>query len=359
MIVVIAINCLAVFFAWLESAGIFKQGLKLALFTVFIFLAMRYNYGNDYMGYYEMFHDINNLNALGFDLQDISKELGWATLNRIFAPFGFFAMVAFLAAFSCIILYRFIKNYVPREYYWFAIFFYVFQPYNMLVFSTAMRQAVSISIFLLAIDFIVKKQPIRYLIAIFIATLFHRSAYFLFPFVLLGYFNWKISYAQILPILVLFLVPIFFLKETFATLSFILTNYLDTYKGYVNFSDSTVDIGIGFLIIVAINLVIINYARKQENQNGILFKIAIISFLMVPLSFSISMIGRLNFYLQPVSMAVYPIVFKNINRKEMKLLYCGILCAFTLLQFFLFFRSDVWGLSFGQYHTILSAPVVE
>ena len=69
-------------------------GLKAAFVIIFIFLALRYDYGNDYIGY------MNAFNALGSNFAHRSTymlwEPGWLLLNAFFQPFGFFKVAAFI-----------------------------------------------------------------------------------------------------------------------------------------------------------------------------------------------------------------------------------------------------------------------
>jgi hypothetical protein len=68
------------------------------------------------------------------------------------------------------------------------------------------------------------------------------------------------------------------------------------------------------------------------------------------------MIARLYFYLLPIFMAVYPVVFLSVKKAAVRLLLLGLIIFFTLYQFYFFFQSDVWRKAFGTYHTIFSAP---
>lgn len=351
-------NLIAVFFAWLESARIFKHGLKFSLFTVFLFLALRYDFGNDYMGYLENFLFVNSFSVFDATLFRIKgNELGWLYLNRFSGPIGFFGMTALLAAFTGIVLYRFIKNYVPPQYYWFAVFVYVFSPYQMLVLSSAMRQAVGVVLFLLAVDFIVNKKVIWYLLLITLATLFHSSAAFLYPLILLAYINWKIRFRHLLIVGLLFVILIIYRVKLFEIIESAVVTYFDYYEVYTRQVDFGIGVGLGFALMIMIRYFMFFYMQNDRNNtHNVLYKIIIISFLIIPLGFGVQLIGRLNFYLAPVLMAVYPIVFLKIRNPEVRLGFIGVVVIFILYGFFSFFQSPVWEKAFGTYQTIFSAP---
>ncbi len=351
------VGIIAVLLAWLESYKNERNGLKLSLFVVFLFLALRYDFGNDYMNYLDFFLNINKYPSLDFsDFIESHFEVGWIFLNRLFAHIGFFSMTAALAAFNCFVLYRFIKKYVPQEYYWFAIFYYVFQSQNMLVLSSAMRQAVATSLFLLAIDFLYSKKFIYYLLIVYLATLFHTSAYFLFLLVLLNIVNWRITIPIIIATVMLFAFSFYFRAQIQPQITNLIISYISVYEPYTEgISISITSIGLGIFLYAFIMLVVFYYAPRQKNEKLLLFKIGIISFLLVSFGFSILMIARLNLYLQLVFMAIYPIVFASIKNDLLRHLYIATIILFILNQFFEFFQSDIWREDFSVYHTIFSS----
>ena len=193
MFTVAILNIFVVFFAYQARHKRTEFFLKVSFGLIFLFLALRYNYGNDYSAYLKGFLEVNRVETIDYFDKYWHFDPGWIFLCRIFGPFGFFAMMAVLALFNCFVYYRFIRKYVPPAYYWFAVFFYVFNPYFMLVHSSAMRQSLAISLFIFSIDYIYKKDALRYFLCIGLAALFHTSALVLLPIYLLGVFDWKIN----------------------------------------------------------------------------------------------------------------------------------------------------------------------
>lgn len=359
MLTTLIFNIIAVFFAWLESNKSSKYGLKLSVFTVFVFLAFRYDFGNDYMAYLEVFQNINKFDLAKIDSFTIKgNEVGWFYLNRLFKPLGFFAMTIVLAAFNCYVVYRFIKKYVPAKYYWFAVFLYTFQVSQMLILSSAMRQAVAVSFFILAIDYIIQKKPFKYIILIFIATLFHTSAVVLFPLIIISYINWKIKFVHIILVFVVFLIPIYFLKDITAYINVFVSQYFEIYSYYLENAGGTSisEIGLGFILNIFIYFVIVyNSQFEIDFEKNIFLKIAIISFILIPLGFNLQLIGRINFYFMPVLLIVFPLIFSKM-KKTYKMIYIGIVVLFTFYNFYLFFNEGVYKIPFGTYQTIFSAP---
>ncbi len=361
MITTVIINLLAVFFAWLESNRSTKYGLKISMFIIFLFLALRYDFGSDYFAYFNYFISINQFISPSIELIK-GNEFGWFYLNRLFGglgDIGFFAMTAGLAAFSCYVIYRFIKKYIPQKYYWFAVFLYTFQTSQMLILVSAMRQAVAVSLFILAIDYIIKKKVLKYLILILIATLFHTSAAILFPFILLAFVNWTIKWKHLFILFVLFMIPILFVNETFQQVNAVVNQYFIDYTYYTERTDfiENPNIRPGFILNVLIYFVIIYYSLYETDfRNNILFKIIFIFLLIVPLGFSIQLIGRLNFYLLPAFLVIYPNVFDKIKNRMYRTIFTTVVILFTLYTFHIFFNLEVYQ-RYKVYYTIFSSPI--
>ena len=76
------VGLLAMFFAALPKKN-FRYGLEIAWLIIFVFLAIRYDFGNDYMGYWEDFNSLNSWAMFNVD-NDLHVEPGWQILCNIF-----------------------------------------------------------------------------------------------------------------------------------------------------------------------------------------------------------------------------------------------------------------------------------
>jgi hypothetical protein len=102
-------NTIALFFAWKASLNKKYNGLAYSIITIFIFLAIRYDFGNEYMSYFMNFYEINEYDNFSIKVD----EIGWIYLNYIFKPFGFISMQIFLAGFSCYISVSYFFKFDP------------------------------------------------------------------------------------------------------------------------------------------------------------------------------------------------------------------------------------------------------
>jgi len=353
-------NIIALLFALKGSLTKNSQGLVYSVICIFIFLAIRFDFGNDYMAYFERFYEINlNSTFLLTNFTVKGNEVGWIFLNYLFKPLGFFWMQIFLAGFSCFILYRFIKKYVPQKYYWLAIFIYIFQPYHMLVLSSAMRQAVAVSLFLLATDYLIQKKPIRYILIILFGTLFHTTALFLLPLVFLSFVKIKPKGIYIFLISVIPFSLIYFTDSIFQlTSQFILLYFEDVYSNHLKLDISSVKVGLGFTLNTIIYIILFyNLKNTKVPWQVLIFNIIVLSFLFVPLSLSIPLVSRINFYFTPFLMIGYPLALKNMKKQSYKLIFVALIMISTIYQYFNFFYSPVWTEKFYEYKTIFSASM--
>lgn len=356
MTTVAILNIIVVLFAYLARYRRTKFGLKVSFFIIFLFLALRYDYGNDYSGYLRHFLTINQYAWIDYFGKSLHFEPGWTFLCRLFEPLGFFAMMAVLALFNCVVYYRFIKKYVPPAYYWFAVFLYVFTPGFMLVHSSAMRQSVAITLFIFSIDYLYKKDAIRYFLCVGLASLFHNSALILLPVYFLGLFNWKINEITAISIFSFFLV-LFMFGELFKSyLCLFISAYFEKYEIYQGGVEIGTGLGLAFYSILF--ALVLYYERFQIREIALLFKIAMFGYFILPLGLLIIMIGRVGFYFYPTTLAVFPIILLNIKNPVPRKLILALLIFMTLYLFYKFFQSDTWSVAFGTYQTIFSSPAI-
>ncbi|MEG0012249.1 MAG: EpsG family protein [Muribaculaceae bacterium] len=362
MITVTIVNIIAVFFASLVRKNQFKYGLEVAFIIIAIFLSLRYDFGNDYMAYYKMFYDVGNLDWIlqnwnGDVIVEGSREIGWVFMCWLFKPIGFFGMVAVLSCFQCWVYYQFIKRYVPKELYWFAILVYVFSAGLMLTHSSMMRQGLSVALFVLSTNYIFNKKWLIAAFLIFIAYTFHKSAMILFPFIFIGYLKnininktWQIALI-ILYIVLVTLAPQF--QDSFVAIALILGN--DDYIKYYNSGTVAYSFGLGGILNYIILAIILFSINKQDILIKSLFLIFIIGQFTLPLAIIAPGAGRLNFYFSIFSIAVYPLIYYHFKNSFLKYPILGIILLLIFYSYFEFFQSEIWIDKFSTYQTIFSA----
>lgn len=146
------------------------------LLTVFsIFSGVRYNVGVDYKAYLSYYLNLQEHNKYIFDM-----EFLFELITRFFSYSGlhFSFYFTFIAFIQILVFYKSFQN--QRFLYPFFAIIIVLGPYY-LVWMNGMRQILAAVIFVYSIKFIVNKKLAKYLLCIFIAFLFHKSAILLIP----------------------------------------------------------------------------------------------------------------------------------------------------------------------------------
>ena len=330
-------------------------GLRISFFLIFLFLGFRYNFGNDYESYINLFNSIYENGDLAFDQKMyVFYEPGWMILNWLFRPIGFFAIILVNSLFYSYVLYKLIRKYIPFKYYWLAIFFVVFNPGFVLIHSSTMRQTVAILIFLMTIKYIDEKKIFTSIIMIFLAAAFHYTALILLIFVPFLYYNRKVNftYGALLFSTYLFL--------------FLFGSYLAPYFGqlvglfserYEFYSDKGIaNSGLGFLFYSSLFLLTLSLDKIQDKSIALFFKLAIVYFMLMPFALIIEMTSRIGMYFLPSVLIVYPYIFKTLKPFIYRYIFLLGIMIFTMYQFFQFFYSTTYRDYFMEYHSIFSAP---
>lgn len=354
MIATVILGLFCVLFAYLAKYKQTQYGLKVSFTLIFLFLALRYNFGNDYETYLDSFIEINRNHQIGYyDNSSHRFEIGWLYLNWLFRPLGFFVMTAVLALFNCVAYYCFIKKYVPVRYYWLAIFIYIFYPEFMLIHSSAMRQSIAIILFIFSLDYLYKKDAIRYFLCIGLASLFHVSALILLPVYLLGIFNRRIYTVLGVIFVSIYVLVILFAQSLSPYVILFIDNYFEKYAGFQD--AGVVDSGLGFLYFAVMSILAVYFVRLQNKETALVFMISIISSMLIPLNQIIGLIGRVGMYFAPATIITYSIILVDLKNPISKTIYVTLILTATTYRFFQFFYSETYK-DFIIYQTIFSAP---
>lgn len=356
------VGVIAMILSQLDRAR-FKYGLECAWMLIFAFLALRYNFGNDYNSYYTSFNYISAKSTFAFD-ESLHFEKGWQLLCWIFKPIGFFGMVACLTAFECYVYYRLIKKFVPKNYYWLSIFLYVFTPGLMLIGSSMLRNQLAITIFLCSLKFIFERRVILYLLMIFLASTIHSSAIILYPLILLGYRKeYKFNTVVVFIILIGFILLSYWgthltpIVEQIATVS----NLQDKYETYSSTTRDGITYGLGSLLQLILFAYMLFRIKYTTHNIHIICMLFIIGKYIEPFSATIPMVARLLYYFSCYAMLLYPIVLSreielSSNRwSVLRPIMLVFLVLLTFYSYYSFFQDPVWVKAYSSYQTILFA----
>lgn len=340
----------------IRREGLRRMVLMVPFILIFIFLALRFDFGNDYMSYYDIFYDVGSLRISDVLIYDGRVEIGWLFLCLIFKSFGFYSMVAFLAALNSIVYYRFLIKYCPHKYYWLFLFLYIFTPDLMLIQASAMRQSLAILIFILSLEFLFSKNIFMYLLLVALGYFFHSSIVIVMPLCILPFFMAKES--NVIPLFAVLLYFYLYLSVEKATLivNYFVINYFDKYEVYDDVSVSASGLGVFLTTILFFTMAYV--ASYIKGKDKVLLEIGIFGYMFSPLGLVVSMVVRLGFYYKVMLLVAVPLMVENIKNKKIKYTMVLLFMFFTLYQYFYFFQSPVWKVGFSTYKTIFCSETI-
>lgn len=362
MYIVIFCSLIALLLTYLESRNQAKGGMKWGFVIVTILGMIHYDYGNDYMSYYDVYKQVTSYR---FDLSEILagdyyREPGWALLCWLFKPIGgFFIMVAVLNLLQNLLVYRTIKNYVEKKWWPLSVFIYLFSTSFYLLNFSMMRQGFVVCVFLGLWPLIKGKKWYLAAPILWLCSFVHTSALILIPFSFAGFVPigkgkvWASLY------IIVFLVLWFSgskLNEIFMSFMTVeeFQNYADTYST----SNNTMKIGLGFAMNLIPFILGMMYLRDTESghsfSDNLVVSIALISFVIAPFSSIIPMVSRVGFYFGSYQMIAIPLIYKNLKHKEIQMALLFLFVFMLAYSYLIFFKSPVWIEKFTTFKTIFS-----
>lgn len=359
MFIIILISSLAVLLAWLSRFEKFKYGLELSFILLAFFMSIRYNFGNDYVGYLDYFKNASLFADFKNSIQSNQFEIGWNLLSYLFRPIGFFGMIIFLTIFEYFVIYRFIKRYVPVEWYWFAVFIFTFNVAHMLICASMMRQFLAMCIFLLSVDFIVQKKWLISIVLVLVASSFHTSALILLPVCFVGYLNITLTPKKVAIWFGVYLLIYFFATYFLSDLYFkiISLEQFERYQYYINHEKVAKGSGLGILFSLIMFFFVLFTQKDQNEEVKKLFLLYSCSFIFEIFSEFTPLIVRLGFYFSIISIVCYPLILNKIENKIIKYaLFFGYFLVTLKLLIDFYNPSGIWYKSYATYQTIFSAP---
>jgi hypothetical protein len=348
----------ALAFSILASLYRSKFSLLLGFFVVFVFLALRYDYGTDLPTYRLLFETLrNNTLAEIIAQRDGQFEIGYKLLNKLFAPFGFNSLLAFCAALQLAAFYKIIKRAVPAGLEFFALFILLINPNLLLTESSSVRQTLAMSLFLLAIDSLFERKFTAYLLICLGASLFHYSALVLIPFYFILTPN-RLNRFNGFALLIVFLLFVFAGRILITKpLELILTAAGSKYLGFLNsalFGVFEIGSGIKILVHASVMLMIIFRGNELTGFQAIAMKGALFSSVMLSLGFGFPMAGRLSMYFDPLVAVAFPCVIDRMKKDGVAYIAMLLYAIFIVALYYQFFSAPGWTQSFSRYTTIFS-----
>lgn len=193
-----------VFYLYFKSKYINKKkgGVFISLVMMLFFSIRHYSVGTDTVVYIENFLEYSNYGGLNYERDDdVEPMIQWISyiIGSITNNYFYFLFVCSIFVFPSYVY--FFRKY--SEHYIWSIFVFITYGFYTIPFNT-LRSAMASAFLLIALDFLLKKRKILFIIFSGIASLAHLSVLFVIPIFFLIELRIKIIYKFILSLLISF-----------------------------------------------------------------------------------------------------------------------------------------------------------
>ncbi len=360
MYIVIITSLIALLLTYLDSNGRTKGGMKWGFILVTFLGVIHYNYGNDYLSYYNTYLSIigTDFNFAAIMAGEVYREPGWTLINYLFEYLGgFYVLVAVLSIIQNIIVYHFIQREVPKKWHAIAVFVYLFSTSYYLMSFSMMRQSFVMFVFLGLWQYIKKKKWWVALIVLFICRFIHGSSTVLIPFSFWGFL--PIKNRKTLALLFGSIVVALWVSGNWVDLllekTVMLTETESFYEQYQYAgNDSIGSFGLGALIQLIPLFVGINYIISSPNDNNSYIQLVLLSligFAIMPLNRLVAL-GRLGLYFSVYQIASIPLIYRNLKVLSLRYVLLGLFILIKFYDYIIFFSNPVWRDHYSTFHTI-------
>lgn len=336
MIAYLFLYCSSILLLILENIDKKKSNtyILIFMFILILFSGLRFDVGVDFLSYSDNFDRMRQGAFIGH-FEFLFKHISFYLIS-----FGVSNQVLFFL-YSLIIVYLYISFYKKySSYLMLSIFLFTMMPILYLSSFNGIRQFISVGIFLFSLQFLIKRQLFKYLIYIFIASLFHKLALLMIP--LYYILNIKSSMKFYIILLMLYVVAVQFVEFIAFDLLKLSTIYLQNFNAEGVHIDFKLYIFIIFFIVLYIYK---NKLIKQGSENNLFLNMFYIGILiaLTPLMTNVPLyMLRITGYFIPV----LPILLVNIlpimKQKTVKNIYFIILFFSVSIYFFatIYFKGD-------------------
>lgn len=323
--------------------------LFVSLIPLFLFGALRVDFGLDYESYEDFF---NSVKFYGFSVID-RTEIGYYYLNRLLPSFRSLLVIQTLLV--CTAYYYLFKWYVPAKYAWLGfILLFLSGPFTIFFMLSGIRNAISISILILSSHFLHNRKIIPFAVLIFIAYFFHNSVIFMAPIAYLVANNKQITLKWIV-VWVLVMMFLFVASSTIVLyyIDLFIANYFDRYITYIE-QAKYLQKGAGLLsssfsIFLSILLMYFFKNKRLSNKQSMIVKLSLlflISHVLGPLNIRMS-----QYFVSFFIVGSIIVMYWNIN-KFLKIVYFISIFAYLIYSLIIWFNNPLF--TYNTYKSILS-----
>lgn len=333
--------------------------LVFSFFLIFLFIALRVDFGGDYDSYIRIFNFVKE-DYKPFETTNylLGYERGYAFLNYILPSHR--SLLILLSAFTCYTYYWVFKNYIPAKYYGLAFsLMMIFN--NMLLFFQigGLRNAVAVNILALSTPLIINRKFLPYITLTLIAFLFHRSAIFYMPLI---YFIATPNEFKKSDIIIWAIAGITLLATSTTVLIKFISPLIDTYflkyQGYLEhaseyeLSTSSRILLLSFVVTMLILSLIVLINTNLNKTERVIFKMSTLFSLSIALG---TLNVRASQYFAIYFLLGAIVVMNRVKQPFLKFSYLGVMLIYITYSFYSgVFGNPRFNIVYETYQTIFN-----
>lgn len=334
--IVVVVTLLVQLFPFNGDKSYVKK-LVLSFVPLFLFGALRDNFGYDYIEYQTTFINIHQ-----FGINSVEHaELGYRILCKVLPSFRCLIIVQSLLV--CYAYGVFFYRYVPQKYTFFVfVLLFLSGQYTVFFMFSGIRNAIAISILILTIPLMEKKNWKACLVLTILASLFHTSAVLVMPIVFVVCSNKKMSKFEykiwLISMIALLVIPI---DTIFGQAGLFFDMYMDRYSAYTTHA-MEMEHERSILVLSSttiMSLATLLYARQSQDKTGLL--LARLALLCLYANYLGTLNMRITNYLQffYIVFLAYLIPMWN-NKNIIKYPFTILAVAYMAYAFFIVFIGN-------------------
>ncbi|MFL2100932.1 EpsG family protein [Desemzia sp. FAM 23991] len=318
-----------------------------------IIAGFRFYTGYDFNSYGKFYSEVENISDV-FN-GSIEAESGFLFLNFLFKSMGFnyHTFILFFALFSLLLLTNFVYKFTSFPS---LVLLYYYARYFLVRDMGQIRSAMACIILLYSIPYVLNKKPFQFLVIVFVASLFHITAW---SFIIVYIFHYLFKHLTVKNITCL--LGISFLIGVIVQIpSIYIWAIPERYNAY--FTSPSYTNGQWILnpilwmqLMLFFTALILSYPKLNEEKNkfNIILKIYFLASLILIFSGTLSTVGgRLGTLFATSEIFIVPIIFSSFTKNKLvnMLLFSG----FTFAVFCLIFIISETYIDYMPYETIFN-----
>ncbi len=329
-----------------------KNNIKLifCITLIFLFMALRVDYGGDYSSYEDYFNYFHSVG--GFAANTVESGFYW--LVTIMPSYR--SLLVVISLLFCSALFFLFKHYIPARYWAFA-FFILFISKSMLIGNmSGIRNSIAVSAFIYGFYFLENGNRIRYILLMLGASFFHTSALIFLPAIFIT--PKKLSRKEIVVLVIIIfsfsLVSALSPENINELVKFTLsTSYFSRYETYLGIENISGLRKLSYLLLLfMLYLNIKTLAMPLTKRESLMIKLSIVYFIVM-LAPSIGLMSRLYFFLGFPFLTGSIFIIQKEKNIMLRYAYTGCILLMFGMEFYSFAMSERFALLYLNYHSIL------